>query len=130
MSSPCPFKYFGLPLDATKEEVARRYREMAMTNHPDKQGPDKQGNDEFINTKKMKEACLEILESRSQSKQDDYTLPGTLLDILARSVHRDPNSATSATSGRAKRKRDSNAANSSNSADAPKAKAATAKALQ
>jgi len=63
---PCgPFSVLGLPATATKIDIVRRYRELALASHPDKC----QGQAKTAATKKMqeintaKEQCLECLET-------------------------------------------------------------------
>lgn len=52
-----PFAALGLPPSATLDEVKRRYRELAMTHHPDRGGDGR----EFNRVRAAYERACEIL---------------------------------------------------------------------
>lgn len=64
-----PFRLFGLPRDASMEEIRRRYHELALAYHPDRRGSDDpQQAKKFAVVREAYEAILQAREADLQNQ--------------------------------------------------------------
>ena len=76
------YSLFGLDKNASDDDIKKRYRELAMKHHPDKNGGDKESEDIF---KKVTEA-YEILSNRNnpqQHQQQGFNVNDIFRDMFA-----------------------------------------------